>query len=45
MYSYRMSRSGNLILFYLRKGYKKARYKKAETRAWNSMVRDMEAGE
>ena len=44
MYSYRMSKSGNLTLFYLRKMYKKARYKKAETRAWKSMTREMEAG-
>ena len=45
MYSYRRSKAGHLVLFYLRKGYKKARYRKAEMRAWKSMPWDEEAGE
>lgn len=45
MYSLRKSKAGNLVMFYIRKGYKKARYKKAEMRAWKDKPWDEEAAE
>ena len=35
MKSYHKTKDGRFIVFYTKRSYKKARYQRAETRAWN----------
>ena len=42
MHSSRRTKAGKLVEFYLRKGYKKARFQKADARAWKWMRKEAE---